>query len=53
MSAQSENLHNLEIALCILRIPRMRSNLEIAHYNCAISRLRNKSLDCTNYACTL
>ena len=29
-SAQSENLRNLEIALHILRILRLRSNLEIA-----------------------
>ena len=42
-SAQSENLRNLEIALRILRIPRLRSNLEIAHYTCAISRLRKYS----------
>ena len=31
-SVQSENICNLEIALCILRIPRLDSNLEIAHY---------------------
>ena len=37
-SAQSENLRNLEIALRILRILRLRSNLEIAQL---ISRLRN------------
>ena len=46
---QSENLRNLEIALRILRIPRLRSNLEIAHYTCAISRLRTilaQSRDC-------
>ena len=45
-SAQSENLRNLEIALRILRIPRLRSNLEIAQ---AIWRLRNtcaQSEDC-------
>ena len=45
-SAQSENLRNLEIALRILRIPRLRSNLEIAQ---AIWRLRNtcaQSGDC-------
>ena len=38
-SVQSGNLRNLEIALCILRILRLRSNLEIAHYSYAISRL--------------
>ena len=27
-SAQSENLHNLEITLCVLKIPRFGSNLE-------------------------
>ena len=55
-SAQSGSLRNLEIALCILRILRLRSNLEIAHYSCAISRLHNycaQSSDCANYACTL
>ena len=31
-SVQSENLHNLEIALCILRILRLCSNLEIAQH---------------------
>ena len=31
-SAQSENLHNLEIALCILRILRLCSNFEIAQH---------------------
>ena len=43
---QSENLRNLEVALRILRIrdcvahsqnPRLRSNLEIAHYSCNYS----------------
>ena len=32
-SAQSGNLRNLEIALRILRILRLRSNLEITHYS--------------------
>ena len=65
-SAQSENLHNLEIALRILRIPRLRCafsesrdcalqlhDLKIAHYSCAISRLRNtlaRSRDCATIA---
>ena len=31
-SVQSRNLHNLEIALRILRIPKLRANLEIAHW---------------------
>ena len=35
---QSENLRNLEIALHILRIPRLHSNLKIAQ---PISRLHN------------
>ena len=39
-SAQSKNLRNLEIALHILRILRLRSNREIAHHSCAILRLR-------------
>jgi len=43
-SAQSGNLRNLEIALRILRILRLRSNLEIAHHSCAISTLRNYSI---------
>ena len=50
-SAQSENLRNLEIALRILRIPRLRSNLEIAQ---AIWRLRNtcaQSGDCVITTC--
>ena len=42
-SAQSENLRNLEIALRILRIPRLRSNLKIEQ---AISRLSRQSRDC-------
>ena len=37
---QSENLRNLEIALHILRIPRLHSNLEIVQLQCAIFRLR-------------
>ena len=45
-SAQSDNLRNLEIALCILRIPRLRSNLEIAQ---PISRLRSQSQDCITH----
>ena len=55
-SAQSGNLCNLEIALRILRILRLCSNLEIAHCSCAISRLRNysaQSSDCTNYVPTV
>ena len=51
-SAQSGNLRNLKIALRILKILRLRSNLEIVHYSCAISRLRNysaQSSDCANY----
>jgi len=39
-SAQYGNLRNLEIALRILRIPKLRANLEIAHWVYAISRLR-------------
>jgi len=39
-SAQSRNLCNLKIALRILRIPKLRTNLEIAHWVYAISRLR-------------
>ena len=39
-STQSENLCNLDTASHILRIPRLCSNFEIAHYSCAISRLR-------------
>ena len=39
-SAQSGNLRNLKIALRILRILRLHSNLEIVQYSCAISRLR-------------
>ena len=30
------NLHNLEIAQRILRIRKLRTNLEIAHYGCAL-----------------
>ena len=30
-SVQSRNLHNLEIAQCILRIRKLHANLEIAH----------------------
>ena len=53
--AQSGNLRNLEIVLRILRSLRLRSNLEIAHYSCVISRLHNYSVqssDCANYAPT-
>ena len=55
-SMQSGNLRNLEVVFRILRILRLRSNLEIVHYSCAISRLHNycaQSSDCANYACTL
>ena len=55
LSTQSRNLCNLKIALRILRILRLRSNLEIVHYSCAISRLRNysaQSSDCANYVPT-
>ena len=48
-SAQFRNLHNLEIALRILGILKLRANLEIAQYCCAISRLRSntaQSQDC-------
>ena len=48
-SVQSGNLRNLEVVFRILRILRLRSNLEIAHYSCAISRLRTtvaRSRDC-------
>ena len=31
---------NLEIVLCILRIPKLRANLEIARHQCAIPKLR-------------
>ena len=53
-STQSRNLRNLEIALHILRIPKLRANLEIAQpilrlrntftqsRNCAILRLRER-----------
>ena len=37
-SAQSGNLCNLKIALGILRIPRLHSDLEIAQYSCMILR---------------
>ena len=37
-SGQSRNLHNLEISLHILGIPKLRTNLEIARQKCAISR---------------
>ena len=42
-STQSENLCNLEIALCILRILRLGSNLKIADYSSLMSRLGNYS----------
>jgi len=42
-SAQSGNLRNLEIALRILRIRKLRTNLEIAQWVYAISRLRSTS----------
>jgi len=45
-SAQFRNLRNLEIALRILRIRKLRTNLEIAH---SILRLRStfaQSRDC-------
>ena len=49
-SAQFRNLRNLEIALRILGIPKLRANLEIAQQHCAISRLRSdkiaQSRDC-------
>ena len=56
-SAQSENLRNLEIVLHILRILRLRSNLEIAHpisrlhnyHTCAISRSRKLRAQSTNF----
>ena len=38
MFAQSGNLRNLEIALHILRIPRLHSNLEIAQITHVQSR---------------
>ena len=42
-SAQSRNLRNLKIALCILRILKLRANLKIAHWVYAISRLHSTS----------
>jgi len=55
-SAQSGNLRNLEIALHILRIPKLRANLEIGHWVYAISRLRStsaQSRDCVAPVCNL
>ena len=45
-SAQSENLRNLEIAMRILRILRLRSNLEIVQ---PISRLCDLHAESTNF----
>ena len=45
-------LHILEIVLHILRILRLRSNLKIVHYSCAISRLCTivaQSRDCATF----
>ena len=39
-SMQSGNLRNLEVVFRILRILRLRSNLEIAQLLCAIFKLR-------------
>ena len=41
MFTQSRNLHNLKIAMRILRIRKLRANLEIAHWGYAILRSRN------------
>ena len=41
--------HNLEIALCILRILRLRTIA--AQYHCAISRLRNHSVQSFTPTC--
>jgi len=50
-------LHNLEIALCILRILKLHANLEIAYWVYAILRLRGtsaQSRDSTiSVACTI
>ena len=43
-SANSRNLRHLEIALHILRILKLRANLEIAHWVYTISRLRSTSV---------
>ena len=48
-STQSENLRNLEIALYILRIPRLRSSLKIVQ---PILRLHNAYAQSTNFAST-
>ena len=52
-SAQFRNLRNLKIALRILRIQKLRTNLEIAH---SILRLRStfaQSRDCAVRLCNL
>ena len=49
-SAQFENLCNFEIALCILRIPSLRSNLEIEQ---AIKRLHNYHMCAISRSCDL
>ena len=48
-SVQSDNLRNLEIALRILRIPRLRFNLEIVQHVCTISRLRDLHAQSINF----
>ena len=47
--AQFRNLHNLEIAQRILRIRKLHTHLEIAHYGCAISRLHSISAQSRQY----
>ena len=45
-SAQSENLRNLEIALRILRIPRLHSNLKIERAIWRLCSTCARSQDC-------
>jgi len=47
-STQSRNLHNLEIALCILRIWKLHANLEIAQPNLHLYNTFTQSWDCGN-----
>ena len=56
-SVKSGNLRNLEIALRILRIRKLRTNLEIARQQCAISRSRGTGVQsrdsAISVACTI
>jgi len=52
-SSQSRNLRNLEITLRILRIPKLRTNLEIVQPIWRLCNMIEQSRDCAIHLCNL